>query len=254
MELGTRMRTIKNQNWLRNSAAAALLAFAGLAAAPASALSLQPGATIEGIPPIGYPGFHFRPEVWGGGDYSNTIESWYQHMLTVGRSPNGVTYDLVAFNQGFFNYRADEDSFFAGEGNFYMQARFGPAGRLLSGRVVMTGRINSLGVTDPDTVLFTADIVDFAQDGRIAGFAIDNIWCNDFIAKCVDDPSIAESVYLRLNQALPNISQLGDQTFTTSLLANITTVPLPGSVWLMISGLCFVGAQAAHRRRAGTAA
>ena len=86
------------------------------------------------------------------------------------------------------------------------------------------------------------------ENGCESLYRLTNIRCANFIEACQDDPTIAESIYLRLNDKLPNIRGLRDDTFATSLLANVTTVPVPSTVWLMLSGLGFIGVQAARRR------
>ena len=215
------------------------------------AARVNPELSLPGIAPMGNPSFSFvrvkNP------DYSNNIKSWYSNLVYAGRSRNGVTYDMVVSQTGRFNYYPTEDTMVKGVlGNFYLQARFGPAGRLLQGKVIMTGRIEEAGILNPNAVIFSADLSSFAKRGSLVGYGFDNISCHVAIENCQEDPNIEESVYLRLTEALPNIRSLGDDVFSAGIIANTTTVPVPAAVWLMLSGLVALAMRA--RRMGGQGA
>ena len=239
------MRTIKIKNHVLAVTGALFLGIATMGGNSASASLIDPTTQLDGIPPVGNPAFAFNRT---GSDYSNTIQSWYENMLYIGRNADGQTYDFYATTRGDFGYWENADTRYQGtDGVFTLYARFGAAGWLQGGVVQMTGAINELGIYDPNAVLLTANLVRYSTDGVFAGFAIDNIICPRVeIINCQEDPGVAESVYLQLTSALPTIRNLGDQTYTTTVLANTTTVPVPASVWLMLSGL---GLLFAHSRR-----
>lgn len=209
------------------------------------AARVNPELSLPGIAPMGNPSFSFVRVK--NADYSNNIKSWYSNLAYAGRSRNGKTYDMVVSQTGRFNYHPTADSKEKGVlGNFYLQARFGPGGRLLKGTVTMTGRIEEAGILNPNAKIFTADLTAFSSSGSLVGFGFDNISCNAKIANCQDDPAVNESTYLRLAKAMPDIRNLNDRIFSSGIIANTTTVPVPAAVWLMLSGL---GALAMRARK-----
>ena len=241
---GLRMRFTKTTKIL----ATLLLGFSMWSTSSMAAL-VNPDLRLPGIAPMGNPSFSFVRVK--NADYSNNIRSWYSNLVYAGRSRNGVTYDMVVSQTGRFNYHPTADSMQKGVlGNFYLQARFGPAGRLLSGKVIMTGRIEEAGILRRDAVIFSADLTAFSSRGSLIGYGFDNIRCNAKIDNCQNDPNVQESSYFRLTKAMPNIRNLRDNVFSSGIIANTTTVPVPAAVWLMLSGLGALAVRA--RRKNGT--
>lgn len=226
-----------------------LLAAGVFATGTANAARVNADLTLPGIAPQGYASFTFDVGATAGG-LAGTINSWYSNLFYIGRSQNGITYDLVASTSGLFRFYESEDVWYRGvNGQQTLTARFGSGGRLLGGQLEIKGRIKDLGILNANTTLVRADIKSVNFRGSLVGFAIDNIWCADEIKNCQDNPAIAESVYMRLRQQFPDIRALGNGIFVTNIRANTTTVPVPAAVWLFLSGIGMLGAQAAHRRR-----
>ena len=82
----------------------------------------------------------------------------------------------------------------------------------------------------------SGDIVDVATQDATLGFATDNITCAPEIENCLD----AESIYVFADMAVPELSELDGTAGFMSTTASLTTVPLPGSAWLFLTGLALL--------------
>jgi len=147
-----------------------------------------------------------------------------------------------------FSFKDNGDTYAGTQGKFTLRARFDSNNNLMSGGTVsIRGAIDSLGITDNSTILFTADLVDFGFDGHLMAFRTENLSgaiCPLF--GC----TLSESVWFNIDALIP--ANLKGNNFTSSAFA-ITTIPVPAAVWLFGSGLGFLGATAMRRKKEKTA-
>jgi hypothetical protein len=212
----------------------------------ASAVSVSE-ANLDGIAPAGNPNFTFEID---DSDYSNTIESWFSNTLYIESQGTNNGYKLFATQEGDFTYWQDPNTSYAGSnGVFNLYAVFREDGYLEFGWMAITGKVSGIGITDSSTVLMSAYLVEdsFASQQNVMGFGIDNIYCDVKI----DDycSSTPESVYFFTESNLPDIPSLGNNNYQTTL-ATITTVPIPASIWLMLSALSLAGVMAQRKKPA----
>lgn len=217
--------------------------------ADAAAALIDPSTKLPGIPEAGAPAFVFNDGV---NSFGGDIQSWYDNYLVVQSVDGGAGgYNMVAHNQGSFSYWETMDTKYGGSsGIFDLSATFDSDGNLTGGTVQITGAIAGIGVTDDSTVLMTANLKDFVVEGDLVGFAIDNIVCDSSIVGCAATATQTESIYFGLADDFPGIEELGGMNYR-SIIANKTTVPIPASAWLMLSGLGLLGSMANRRRNKG---
>jgi hypothetical protein len=198
------------------------------------------------VPVGGNPNFTF--DAINDSDYSNTIQNWFTNVLYIEAQSTG-DYLLFASQEGDFTYWESPTQSYGGtNGIFNLYAVFDSLGVLQSGLMAIAGRVPGVGINDPD-ILMSADLVagDFTSSGNMMGFGINNIVCATQIqSECVG-PTVTESVYFYTPANLPDIASLNGNNYQTTL-ATITTVPVPASIWLMISALSLTGALARRKR------
>jgi hypothetical protein len=214
----------------------------------AAATSLTSDISLGGLPPAGAPSFVFNDQA--NNRFSQDIQNWFDNYVVMESTSDGSgEYNFYAHNQGSFTFQADPSTNYGGSsGLFDVTAKMDGDGNYIqgSGIVEITGAIAELGITDPNSVLMSGTITDLIVDGDIIGMQIDNIVCNDAIKDTCSD--VPESIYLGLTNDMPTVSALNGKNFRSNM-ASVTTVPLPGAAWLMISGLGSFGYLAARRRK-----
>ena len=219
----------------------------------AAAALISPSTQLAGIPEAGAPSFVFNDGI---NSFGGDIQSWYDNYLIV-QNVGGETgsYNLFAHNQGSFSYWESMDTSYGGStGVFDLSAQFDSAGNLIpgTGTVQITGTIAGIGITDPSTVLMTAELIDFTFKDDLIGFAIDNITCAEEIVSCATSGATqTESIYFGLAADFPGIAELAGSNYRSTITSK-TTVPIPASAWLMLSGLSLIGSMAL-RRKSGSA-
>ena len=172
------------------------------------------------------------------------MQGWFDNLLVVKEEETG--YAMDAMSQGDFKLWESEDTYIQGtDGLFDLHADFDFDGNLLSGNVSIEGILKDLGIDEVKT-LMTADLVadGFAYDGNLVGFQIDNIWCAEEIRGCTD---MVESIYFFLDQEFPGIAELAGSNFYTTM-ATKATVPVPATLWLMLSGILLLSGRARRKR------
>jgi hypothetical protein len=238
----------------------------------AAPVTIDPNIQIGDLPAAGIPSFVFNG---GANSFGGTIQSWNENYIFVQNSggANG-TYTMYAHNEGSFTYWAlptptptdsesSATSYSGTSGQFNLIATFdGTTGAVTGGSVEITGSIAGIGITDATTTLMTAQIFlnplglgpdGFQTSGDTVGFAIDNIICDDAIVGCanflLDQNSLdqIESIYFGLAGVFPGITELNGMNYQ-STMTNKTTVPIPATAWLMLSGLGWLGFIANRRR------
>jgi len=243
------------------SATTILLLFIALLApakANAAATLIAPSTQLPGLngdpdlPAAGAPSFVFNDGI---NSFGGDIQSWYDNYLIV-QNVGGATgsYNFFAHNQGSFTYWESMDTRYGGStGVFDLSAQFDSDGNLIpgTGTVQITGTIAGIGITDPSTVLMTAELVDFTFKDDLIGFAINNITCAEEIVGCVTSAAQTESIYFGLAADFPGIAELGGMNYR-STITNKTTVPIPASAWLMLSGLSLIGSMTLRRKSSST--
>ena len=210
--------------------------------ADAAGALIDPSTQLGDIPKAGAPAFVFNDGV---NSFGGDVQSWFDNYLVIQAMDGGNDgYNMTAHNQGSFTYWETMDTSYGGStGVFDLNATFDSAGQLTGGTVQITGAIAGIGITDASTVLMEANLVDFTFEGDLIGFAIDNIVCDPAggpdggrIVGCQDDPTARESIYFGLTADFPGIAELAGRNYR-STMTNKTTVPIPATAWLMLSGL-----------------
>jgi len=214
----------------------------------AAAALIHPSTQLTGIPEAGAPSFIFNDGI---NSFGGDIQSWYDNYLIV-QNVGGETgsYNLFAHNQGSFSYWETMDTSYGGStGVFDLSAQFDSDGNLIpgTGTVQITGTIAGIGITDPSTVLMTAELVDFTFKDDLIGFAIDNITCAEEIVSCATSATQRESIYFGLAADFPGIAELAGTNYRSTITSK-TTVPIPASAWLMLSGLSLIGSMTLRRK------
>jgi hypothetical protein len=202
---------------------------------------------LSGVAPAGNPNFTF--DAINDSDYSNTIQNWFTNVLYIESQSDG-SYKLYVSQEGDFTYWEDPNTSYAGtDGMFNLYAEFDSAGVLDFGLVAITGRVPGVGINNSSTTLMTADLATgagaYTISDNLMGFNMSMTSCAVGIT-CSATP---ESVYFFTEGNLPDIPSLGNKNYQTTL-ATITTVPVPASIWLMISALSLTGALARRRQKA----
>jgi hypothetical protein len=215
----------------------------------AAAALISPSTQLNGIPEAGAPSFIFNDGI---SSFGGDVQSWYDNYLIVQHddSLDGGSggYNFFAHNQGSFSYWETMDTSYGGStGVFDLSATFDSNGQLTGGSVSITGAIAGIGIVDPFTVLMTADLAGFTFKDDLIGFAIDNITCAEEIVGCATSATQTESIYFGLAADFPGIAELGGMNYR-STITNKTTVPIPATAWLMLSGLSLIGTMTLRRK------
>jgi len=210
---------------------------------------IDPLTTVGGLPPAGAPSFVFNDRV---NNFGSNVQSWFENYVIIQNEGGaGGSYNFFAHNQGSFTYWDSMTSSMGGsEGSFDLSATFDSNGVLQAGGTVqITGAIAGLDISDPNTVLMTAELVGFEVSGDTIGFAISNIVCDDAIEGCATDANQVESIYFGMTGDFQGISELNGANYR-STMSNRTTVPVPAAAWLMLSGIACLGAVARRQKSA----
>ncbi len=213
MKLSNRVGLIFKLPWL---AAAALLLSLTTTPAAATALTSSDGIhpdgfNLPGITQAGYPNFETDARV----SWKKTGKSGYKlHVWQNG------SYGSTLLNMNPTTEHAVTSS------NYQLHAKFNSAGSLISGKVKINGGIPSMGIGN--TLLMTANLMDFAFTDSLLGFNTTDIVCPVFDF-CTEN----ESVYVALAGGGFNLDI--KKLDTTGLV--VTTVPLPAASWLFGAGL-----------------
>ena len=84
--------------------------------------------------------------------------------------------------------------------------------------------------------------------------SINNIICDPAggpdggrIKGCADSATQVESIYFGLAADFPGIAELGGMNYR-STITSVTSVPIPATAWLMLSGLSLIGSMALRRK------
>ena len=215
----------------------------------AAATLIAPSTQLSGIPEAGAPSFIFNDGI---SSFGGDVQSWFDNYLIVQHddSLDGGSggYNFFAHNQGSFSYWETMDTSYGGStGVFDLSATFDSNGQLTGGSVSITGAIAGIGIVDPLTVLMTADLAGFTFKDDLIGFAIDNITCAEEIVGCATSATQTESIYFGLAADFPGIAELGGMNYR-STITNKTTVPIPATAWLMLSGLSLIGTMTLRRK------
>jgi hypothetical protein len=235
------MSLINTKKQMIKTAGTLMLAWCLFGVGIASALTLDPDADLVGIPKAGTPSFVFNDT---GNDYSGTIQSWYDNILYITLNDAADGYDFYGYNTGAFTFNQSSTTSYAGDGYFYLQGQFDLLGNLFpNGTVEINGVIPDLLITNPEP-LMSAAVTSFNYLDNLVGFKINGITCNSAIIGCLTGP---ESVYFQTAVDFPDIAALAGNDFRTTM-AGITTVPVPASVWLMLSGLGLLGRFARRKK------
>jgi hypothetical protein len=202
----------------------------------AFAATVENGVSLPGIPQAGEPSFSFSDST------CSSIACWYSNYTLV--MPTETGYSVSAYNSGDFTYTetAGGEVYNGENGSMLLTAELDQDGNLLAGEYQITGQIGSLGITETE-VLTAGNLVDVASEEAVIGFATDNVSCAEEILNCLDE----ESVYLFWDMAMPDLADLDNTAGFVSTSASLTTVPLPGSAWLFLTGLAVL----ARKARAG---
>ena len=173
--------------------------------------------SLPGITPSGSPAF------------TNNVRA---HL-----APNGMLGIMGRSNQTFV-LDTGADTIIGTGGMYTLTARFTETGEYIadSGSVSIYGKMEQLGISQPRTMLMSADLTsaNLVDDPYLWGFNTTNIVCNaDLLLECTN----SESVYVALSNAFS-----GDfgRNFMSMGIA-ITTVPVPAAIWLFGSALGLLG-------------
>lgn len=214
--------------------------------ADAAAALIDPSTQLPGIPEAGSPAFVFNDGI---NSFGGDIQGWFENYLVVQNVGGaGGSYNLFAHNQGSFTYWETMGTSYGGSsGMFDLSATFDSNGVLTGGTVQISGSIASIGITDPSTVLMTANLAGFTYQDDLIGFAIDNIVCDSAIVGCATSAGQTESIYFGLADDFPGIAELNGMNYR-STITNKTTVPLPAAAWLMFSALGLLATMAGRKK------
>jgi len=217
------------------AAVSAALSMMLWASGAAVAATIDPIISIGDIPESGNPNFTFEdPNTQGGGDFSDTISSWYENYTLI--LPTDTGYEVFAHNSGDFDFEQFEGEHYDGDnGSLSINVELDKDGTVVDGQYTVSGEISDLGITSTE-VLTTGEITDFEIEDNVLGFATDNISCAPEIQNCL----VAESVYIFADGTVPELADLDGVSGYAATSASLTTVPLPGSVVMFMSALALL--------------
>ncbi len=171
-----------------------------------SALALN----LPGIPDSGSPAF------------GNSVKVYL--------NPNSGTLKITGKKDFVFDNRTDILQ--GSSAKYSLLANFDAGGTLLAGGTVsLSGGIDDLGIPR-NTLLMTADLSgsNLFTDPNLWGFSTSGIWCDPMLLiTCTTN----ESVYVELDTPFVDFS---NGVFKSNGFAT-TTIPIPASAWLFMSGL-----------------
>jgi hypothetical protein len=187
-----------------------LLAIAGVLIGSIVGISSALALHLQGIPDPGSPAF------------GNSVKVFL--------NPNSGTLKITGKKDFVFDNGTD---FLQGKSAKYsLLASFDVGGNLLPGGTVsLRGGIDDLGIPR-NTLLMTADLSDWniVSNPDLWGFATTRIWCDPMLLiSCTEN----ESVYVELDTPFVGFS---NGVFKSNGYAT-TTIPIPASAWLFMSGL-----------------
>jgi hypothetical protein len=190
-----------------------LLAVAGVLIGGIIGNSSAWALSLSGIPDSGSPAF------------GNSVKVYL--------NPNSGTLKITGKKDFWFDNGTDPlPGLLGNSAKYSLLANFDTGGTLLAGGTVsLRGGIDSLGIAK-NTLLMTADlgVSDLFTDPGLWGFSTSNIWCNPtLLIMCTQN----ESVYVELDTPFGGFS---NGVFKSNGYAT-TTVPIPASAWLFMSGL-----------------
>lgn len=194
------------------------LSFADIGSCPDPSAYPNSGCSVEGVRPSGFP--------------------YFDQLVRVRYNETKDGFNINAnYYQGSFRshlYINPLDIFDISKTKFKLQARVRDG--VATGTVSIRGRIDELGITNLSDPLMMADLSGewgFSDDGTLIGFNTENLVCHDMIIAYLSGGCTQnESVYLSLLESITT----GERNIRTTGVA-VTTIPVPGAVWLFGSGL-----------------
>jgi hypothetical protein len=159
----------------------------------------------------------------------------FMNNVRVHLAPNGMLRIMGRGNQAF-SLDTGSGMMVGAGGKYTLTARFDDQGSLLSGNVSISGMMDVLGITKPNTLLMSAELTaaNLVDDPYLWGFNTTNIWCSpDLMLEC----TMSESVYVALSKAFNG--EFGSNFVAMGLAT--TTVPVPAAVWMFGSALGLLG-------------
>lgn len=188
-----------------------LLSLPATASLLTSSDGLHPdGYALPGLRPAGYPNFETGVSVrWrqlGNAGYLLHVKDTDKNSNLLNLSPS-LEHSIT-------------------NSKYHLLARLDATGNLISGNLLITGRIPDMGIPNGG-ILMTAQLGEFNFSDHLLGFNTTGIVCPKF-----DFCTQNESVYISLADSF----SLDLKKLKTTGLA-VTTVPLPAAAWLLGGGL-----------------
>lgn len=187
-----------------------LLAIAGVLIGSIVGNSSALALNLPGIPDSGSPAF------------GNSVKVYL--------NPNSGTLKITGKKD--FVFDNGTDILQGSSAKYSLLANFDAGGTLLAGGTVsLRGGIDDLGIPR-NTLLMTADLSgsNLFTDPNLWGFSTSGIWCDPMLLiSCTEN----ESIYVELDTPFVDFS---NGVFKSNGYAT-TTIPIPASAWLFMSGL-----------------